>query len=67
VNRDDLAQVFAWLPAVQKAAAQQLWQRLEQNAERCKTYNDKNGELLIRQYEFIQSFLVSDADFLYQE
>ena len=67
VNRDGLAQVFAWLPAVQKAAAQQLWQRLEQKAERCKTYNDKNGELLIRQYEFIQSFLGSEADFLYQE
>lgn len=34
VNRDGLAQVFAWLPAVQKAAAQQLWQRLykKQNA-----------------------------------
>ena len=56
VNRDGLAQVFAWLPAVQKAAAQQLWQRLEQKAERCKTYNDK-----------IQSFLGSEADFLYQE
>ncbi|HDX1363823.1 TPA: flagellar export chaperone FlgN, partial [Escherichia coli] len=40
VNRDGLAQVFAWLPAVQKAAAQQLWQRLEQKAERCKAYND---------------------------
>jgi len=67
VNRDGLAQVFAWLPAVQKAAAQQLWQHLEQKAERCKAYNDKNGELLIRQYEFIQSFLGSEADFLYQE
>ncbi|EKA4280483.1 flagellar protein FlgN [Escherichia coli] len=66
VNRDGLAQVFAWLPAVQKAAAQQLWQRLEQKAERCKAYNDKNGELLIRQYEFIQAFLGSEADFLYQ-
>ncbi|EFC0261564.1 flagellar protein FlgN [Escherichia coli] len=54
VNRDGLAQVFTWLPAVQKA-------------ERCKAYNDKNGELLIRQYEFIQSFLGSEADFLYQE
>ncbi|EET5202542.1 flagellar protein FlgN, partial [Escherichia coli] len=64
---DGLAQVFTWLPAVQKAAAQQLWQRLEQKAERCKAYNDKNGELLIRQYEFIQSFLGSEADFLYQE
>ena len=41
VNRDGLAQVFTWLPAVQKAAAQQLWQRLEQKAERCKAYNDK--------------------------
>lgn len=65
VNRDGLAQVLR-LPAVQKAAAQQLWQRLEQKAERCKAYNDKNGELLIRQYEFIQAFLGSEADFLYQ-
>ena len=54
VNRDGLAQVFAWLPAVQKA-------------ERCKAYNDKNGELLIRQYEFIQFFLGGETDFLYQE
>ncbi|MBM6470157.1 flagellar protein FlgN, partial [Klebsiella pneumoniae] len=29
--------------------------------------NDKNGELLIRQYEFIQSFLGGETDFLYQE
>lgn len=67
VNREGLEQIVCWLPAVQKAAAQQLWQRLEQKAERCKTYNDKNGELLIRQYEFIQSFLGSEADFIYQE
>ena len=52
---------------MQKAAAQQLWQRLEQKAERCKAYNDKNGELLIRQYEFIQFFLGGETDFLYQE
>lgn len=55
VNRDGLAQVFAASGGT-KAAAQQLWQRLEQKAERCKAYNDKNGELLIRQYEFIQAF-----------
>ncbi|MFV2364490.1 flagellar protein FlgN, partial [Escherichia coli] len=67
LNRDGLALVFAWLPAVKKAAAQQLWQRIEQKAERCKTYNDKHGELLIRQYEFIQSFLGSESDVLYQE
>lgn len=67
VNRDGLAQVFSWIPAIHKAAVQQLWQRLEQKAERCKAYNEKNGELLIRQYEFIQSFLGSEADFLYQD
>lgn len=67
VNREGLEQIFNWLPAVQKEAAQRLWQRLEQKAERCKAYNDKNGELLIHQYEFIQSFLGSEADFIYQE
>ncbi|ENB4892352.1 flagellar export chaperone FlgN [Escherichia albertii] len=67
INRDGLQQVFNWLPPAPKAAAETWWQRLEQKAERCKAYNDKNGELLIRQYEFIQAFLGSEADFLYQE
>lgn len=41
VNRDGLAQVFAWLPAVQKAAAQQLWQRLEQKRNAAKPTTTK--------------------------
>lgn len=56
VNRDGLAQVFARLPAVQKRQHSSCGNTLSKKAERCKAYNDKNGELLIRQYEFIQSF-----------
>ncbi|EFI6350034.1 flagellar protein FlgN [Escherichia coli] len=67
VNRAGLEQVFGWLPAAQNNAARHWWQRLEQKAGSCKAYNEKNGELLIRQYEFIQSFLGGEADFLYQE
>lgn len=66
VDRNGLEQVFSWLPGPQKSAAQTWWQRLEQKAERCKSYNEKNGELLIRQYEFIQSFLGTEPDFIYQ-
>ncbi|WP_196207536.1 flagellar protein FlgN [Citrobacter sp. Res13-Sevr-PEB04-36] len=65
VNRAGLEQVFSWLPTPQKIAAQVWWQNLEQKAERCKAYNEKNGELLIRQYEFIQSFLGTEPDFIY--
>lgn len=67
VNRAGLEQVFGWLPAAQNNVARHWWQRLEQKAGSCKAYNEKNGELLIRQYEFIQSFLGGEADFLYQE
>jgi flagella synthesis protein FlgN len=66
VNRRGLEQVFSWLPGPQKNAAQSWWQRLEQKAERCKSYNEKNGDLLIRQCEFIQSFLGTEPDFIYQ-
>ncbi len=31
-----LAQVFRWLPAVQKAAARQAWQQLEENIAACQ-------------------------------
>lgn len=65
VNRAGLEQVFNWLPGAQKNAAKTWWQSLEQKAERCKAYNEKNGELLIRQYEFIQSFLGTEPDFIY--
>lgn len=66
VNRRGLEQVFSWLPGPQKNAAQSWWQRLEQKAERCKSYNEKNGDLLIRQCEFIQSFLGTEPDYIYQ-
>lgn len=56
VNRAGIEQVFSWLPGVQKSAAEGWWQSLELKAKRCKAYNEKNGDLLIRQYEFIQAF-----------
>jgi flagella synthesis protein FlgN len=65
INRAGLEQVFSWLPTLQKNAAHGRWQNLEQKAERCKSYNEKNGELLIRQYEFIQTFLGTEPDFIY--
>lgn len=66
VNRTGIEQVFSWLPGVQKSAAECWWQSLEQKAKRCKAYNEKNGDLLIRQYEFIQAFLGTEPDFIYQ-
>lgn len=66
VNRAGIEQVFSWLPGVQKTAAEGWWQSLEQKAKRCKMYNEKNGDLLIRQYEFIQAFLGTEPDFIYQ-
>ncbi|ASG45872.1 TPA: flagellar export chaperone FlgN [Citrobacter freundii] len=66
VNRAGIEQVFSWLPGVQKSAAEGWWQSLELKAKRCKAYNEKNGDLLIRQYEFIQAFLGTEPDFIYQ-
>ncbi|WP_411697414.1 flagellar export chaperone FlgN [Citrobacter freundii] len=66
VNRAGIEQVFSWLPGVQKSAAEGWWQSLELKAKRCKAYNEKNGDLLIRQYEFIQAFLGTEQDFIYQ-
>ncbi|WP_374755464.1 flagella synthesis protein FlgN [Citrobacter amalonaticus] len=66
INRAGLEQVFSWLPDPHQRAAQSWWRDLEQKAERCKAYNEKNGDLLIRQYEFIQSFLGTEPDFIYQ-
>lgn len=65
-NRAGIEQVLSWLPAAQKSAAQRWWALLERKVENCKAYNEKNGELLIRQYEFIQSFLGTGPDFIYQ-
>lgn len=66
VDRAGIEQVFSWLPGAQKSAAENWWQSLEQKAQRCKAYNEKNGDLLIRQYEFIQAFLGTEPDFIYQ-
>ena len=60
-----IAQVFSWLPDVQKTAARQAWQQLEVNIAACKRYNEKNGELLIRQHAFVQAFLGLDTHFIY--
>jgi len=65
-SRAGMEEVFSWLPAPQKSAAQGRWQHLEQKVERCKSYNEKNGDLLIRQYEFIQTFLGTEPHFIYQ-
>lgn len=65
-NRAGIEQVLSWLPAAQKKAAQGWWKVLERKVESCKAYNEKNGDLLIRQYEFIQSFLGTEPDFIYQ-
>lgn len=65
-DRTGIDQVFNWLPPLQKEAAAGLWTRLERQVESCKTYNEKNGELLTRQYEFVQTFLGTGPDFIYQ-
>ncbi|MCT4704611.1 flagellar protein FlgN [Enterobacteriaceae bacterium H16N7] len=65
-DKKGMEQVFSWLPAAHKKAAQSLWQELERRAESCKTCNEKNGELLTRQYEFVQAFLGNEPSFIYQ-
>lgn len=60
-----LQTVFSWLPAPQRTAAKAAWQQLETRAIRCKAYNEKNGELLIRQQEFARAFLGHEPDFIY--
>ncbi|WP_312816185.1 flagellar protein FlgN [Atlantibacter subterraneus] len=57
--------VCGWLPAAQKTLAQESWKTLERLVKRCRDYNEKNGELLTRQYEFVQRFLGNNDDFLY--
>lgn len=57
--------VFGWLPAPQRTAAMTAWQQLETRATRCKAYNQKNGELLIRQQEFARAFLGHEPDYIY--
>ncbi|MRT14710.1 flagellar protein FlgN [Enterobacteriaceae bacterium RIT711] len=59
-------QVFSWLPVQQKDAAKGLWKQLEHLAENCKAFNEKNGELLTMQYEFVQVFLGTEPNFIYQ-
>lgn len=65
-DREGIREVFNWLPALQKEAASDLWKTLERLAESCKSYNEKNGDLLTRQYEFVQTFLGTGPDFIYQ-
>jgi len=60
-----IAQVFSWLPTIQKTAARQAWRQLEENIAACKRYNEKNGELLTRQQEFIETFLGREPPFIY--
>jgi len=60
-----IAQVFSWLPTIQKTAARQAWRQLEENIAACKRYNEKNGELLTRQQEFIETFLGRETPFIY--
>jgi len=61
-----MAQVFSWLPAAQKAAANQAWQQLAGSVAACRRFNEKNGELLIRQYAFVRDFLGFEPDFIYR-
>lgn len=60
-----IALVFSWLPPVQKTAARQAWQQLEENIAACQRYNEKNGELLTRQHAFVQTFLGLETPFIY--
>lgn len=61
-----IQQIFSWLPPLQKQAAQAWWKQLERQAESCKAYNEKNGVLLNHQYEFVQDFLGTGQDYIYQ-
>lgn len=65
-DRTGIARLFSWLPPAQNAAAQDLWRQLEQIAANCRDFNEKNGELLTMQYEFVQAFLGTEPDFIYQ-
>lgn len=64
-DRKGLETVFSWLPVPQRTAATSAWQQLETRATRCKAYNEKNGELLIRQQEFARAFLGHEPDYIY--
>lgn len=65
-DKAGIAQVFNWLPLRQKEAALNWWKQLERQAENCQAFNEKNGELLTMQYEFVQAFLGTEPDFIYQ-
>jgi len=64
-NKRGIDTVCNWLPAAQKSLAQESWKTLERLVKRCRDYNEKNGELLTRQNEFVQRFLGNNDDFLY--
>lgn len=61
-----IGQVFSWLPLVQKVAARQAWQQLMERTEACKRLNDKNGQLLTWQYDFVQAFLGIEPELIYR-
>lgn len=64
-DKSGIDTVCGWLPAAQRTLAQDNWRLLERLVKRCRDYNEKNGELLTRQYEFVQRFLGNQDDFLY--
>ncbi|MGV7092731.1 flagella synthesis protein FlgN [Siccibacter turicensis] len=64
-DKSGIDAMCGWLPAVQKTATQEKWRVLERLVKRCRDYNEKNGELLTRQYDFVQRFLGNNDDFLY--
>lgn len=55
VDRAGMEQVFSWLPGLQKVP-QRVGGRALSKSETLQGVQRKNGELLIRQYEFIQTF-----------
>ncbi len=66
ISRQGINTVLSWLPAPQQKLARGWWQQLENLAIRCRDYNEKNGDLLVHQYQFVQAFLGHENDFIYQ-
>lgn len=60
-----IEQLLNWLPGPQRLAAHALWSELESLVTVCKAYNEKNGELLIQQYEFARAFLGEEPGYIY--
>ena len=64
-NQQGIETVCGWLPGAQRQRARADWNNLEQGMRHCRSYNEQNGLLLTRQYEFVQRFLGTEPDFLY--